>query len=117
MVTEHDVPSDDTQPTAIDQAALPDDSAPNNSAPSDSAPNDSAPNDSAPNDSAHVETDEELELETFDLDHDGKISIAEQERARLGLVDARLEEIAGEGGIKGKLAGGAHHILDKFDND
>ena len=102
MVTEHDVPSDDTQPTAIDQAALPDDS---------------APNDSAPNDSAHVETDEELELETFDLDHDGKISIAEQERARLGLVDARLEEIAGEGGIKGKLAGGAHHILDKFDND
>ena len=106
-MTEHDVPSDDTQPTAIDQAALPD----------DSAPNDSAPNDSAPNDSAHVETDEELELETFDLDHDGKISIAEQERARLGLVDARLEEIAGEGGIKGKLAGGAHHILDKFDND
>ena len=102
MVTEHDVPSDDTQPTAIDQAALPDDSAPNNS---------------APNDSAHVETDEELELETFDLDHDGKISIAEPERARLGLVDARLEEIAGEGGIKGKLAGGAHHILDKFDND
>ena len=101
-MTEHDVPSDDTQPTAIDQAALPDDS---------------APNDSAPNDSAHVETDEELELETFDLDHDGKISIAEQERARLGLVDARLEEIAGEGGIKGKLAGGAHHILDKFDND
>ena len=112
MVTEHDVPSDDTQPTAIDQAALPDDSAPNNS-----APNDSAPSDSAPTDSAHVQTDEELELETFDLDHDGKISIAEQERARLGLVDARLEEIAGEGGIKGKLAGGAHHILDKFDND
>ena len=112
MVTEHDVPSDDTQPTAIDQAALPDDSAPNNS-----ARNDSAPSDSAPTDSAHVQTDEELELETFDLDHDGKISIAEQERARLGLVDARLEEIAGEGGIKGKLAGGAHHILDKFDND
>ena len=100
-MTEHDVSSDDTQPTAIDHAALPDDGAP----------------DSAPDDSAHVETDEELELETFDLDHDGKISIAEQERARLGLIDARLEEIAEEGGIKGKLAGGAHHILDKFDND
>ena len=101
-MTEHEVPSDDTQPTAIDRAALPDDS---------------APDDGAPDDGAHVETDEELELETFDLDHDGKISIAEQERARLGLIDARLEEIAEEGGIKGKLAGGAHHILDKFDND
>jgi hypothetical protein len=38
-------------------------------------------------------------------------------RARLGLVDARLEEIADEGGIKGKLAEGAHHLLDKLDND
>lgn len=57
------------------------------------------------------------ELEAFDLDHDGKISIVESERARLGIVDARLEEIAEEGGLKGKLAEGAHHLLDKLDND
>lgn len=59
----------------------------------------------------------ELNLETFDLDHDGKVSATEDMRARLGLVDARLEEIAEEGGIKGKLAEGAHHLLDKLDND
>ena len=59
----------------------------------------------------------ELNLETFDLDHDGKVSATEDMRARLGLVDARLEEIADEGGIKGKLAEGAHHLLDKLDND
>ena len=57
------------------------------------------------------------ELEAFDLDHDGKISLVESERARLGIVDARLEEIAEEGGLKGKLAEGAHHLLDKLDND
>lgn len=59
----------------------------------------------------------ELDLEIFDLDHDGKVSATEDMRARLGIVDARLEEIAGEGGIKGKLADGAHHLLDKLDND
>jgi hypothetical protein len=59
----------------------------------------------------------ELNLETFDLDHDGKVSATEDIRARLGIVDARLEEIAEEGGIKGKLAEGAHHLLDKLDND
>ncbi len=57
------------------------------------------------------------ELEAFDLDHDGKISLVESERARLGVVDARLEEIAEEGGLKGKLAEGAHRLLDKLDND
>lgn len=60
---------------------------------------------------------DELELETFDLDHDGKISMIEAERARLGLVDARLEEIADEGGLKGSLAEAAHKVLDKLDND
>jgi hypothetical protein len=60
---------------------------------------------------------DELELEVYDLDHDGKISAVEAERARLGLVDARLEEIADEGGVKGKLADAAHHLLDKLDND
>jgi len=57
------------------------------------------------------------ELGAFDLDEDGKISIVEEERARLGLVDARLEEIAHEGGVKGKIADVAHKIVDKLDND
>ncbi len=60
---------------------------------------------------------EEVELEAYDLDGDGKISIIESERARLGLVDARLEEIAEEGGLKGKLADAAHNVIDKLDND
>ncbi|MEP7045236.1 MAG: hypothetical protein ABI949_01080 [Ilumatobacteraceae bacterium] len=62
-------------------------------------------------------TPEEVELETFDLDGDGKVSLIEAERARLGLVDARLEEIAGEGGVKGAIADAAHRVLDKLDND
>jgi hypothetical protein len=62
-------------------------------------------------------TAEELDLETYDLDGDGKISVVEAERARLGLVDARLEEIAEEGGLKGSIAEAAHKVLDKFDND
>ena len=60
---------------------------------------------------------EDVELDTYDLDGDGKISMIESERARLGLVDARLEEIAEEGGIKGKIADAAHHVIDKLDND
>jgi hypothetical protein len=59
----------------------------------------------------------EAELDAFDLDDDGKISIIEAERARLGVVDARLEELADQDGITGKLAKAAHEILDKFDND
>ena len=56
-------------------------------------------------------------LGAYDLDEDGKISLIESERARLGLVDARLEELAEEPGIKGKLADTAHKVLDKLDND
>ena len=62
-------------------------------------------------------TPDELDLETYDLDGDGKISAIEAERARLGLVDARLEEIAEEGGVKGALAEAAHKVVDKLDND
>ncbi len=62
-------------------------------------------------------TDAELELETYDLDGDGEIGVIDHERARLGLVDARMEEIAEEGGIKGFLAEAAHKVLDVFDND
>ncbi len=60
---------------------------------------------------------DEAELAAFDLDGDGKISMVEAERARLGLIDARLEEIAEEGGLKGSLAEAAHKIVDKLDND
>ena len=53
-------------------------------------------------------TPDELDLETYDLDGDGKISVIEEaERARLGLVDARLEEIAEEGGVKGSAGRGS----------
>ncbi|HUF96999.1 MAG TPA: hypothetical protein VMM60_02645 [Ilumatobacter sp.] len=55
--------------------------------------------------------------DAFDLDDDGKISIIEAERARLGVVDARLEELAQHDGVKGALAKAAHEILDKIDND
>ena len=60
---------------------------------------------------------DEAELEAFDLDHDGQIGVLESERARLGVVDARLEEVAQEGGIKGKIADVAHKVIDKLDND
>ncbi len=60
-------------------------------------------------------TDEQLE--NYDLDGDGKISLMENERARLGIIDARLEQISHEGGIKGFVAGAAHHLVDRLDND
>ena len=62
-------------------------------------------------------TPEELELETFDVDGDGKIGVIDAERARLGIIDARLEQIAEEGGLAGSLAGAAHNIVDRLDND
>ena len=62
----------------------------------------------------HV-TDEQIEA--YDLDGDGKISLIENERARLGIVDARLEQIADEGGVKGAVADAAHRVVDRLDND
>ncbi len=62
-------------------------------------------------------TDEALDLVSYDLNDDGKISPLEGARAELGLVDARLEQLAQEPGVKGKLADAAHHLLDKLDND
>jgi len=59
----------------------------------------------------------EEDLETYDLNEDGKISMSDVERARLGEIDARLEQIAEEPGIRGKIAGAVHKVLDKFDND
>lgn len=57
------------------------------------------------------------QLEAYDLDGDGKISLVENERARLGIIDARLEQIAEEGGVKGAVADAAHHLIDRLDND
>ncbi len=65
-----------------------------------------------------VENDDEaLQLDAYDLDEDGKFSVVEDARANLGIVDARLEELAEEPGLKGRLANAAHHIVDKIDND
>ena len=63
------------------------------------------------------ESDAELDLVSFDLNDDGKISPIEGARQEIGLVDAHLEAIAKEGGVKGKLADAAHHVLDRLDND
>ena len=64
-----------------------------------------------------VENDEAVRLDAYDLDDDGKISLVEDARANLGVVDARLEELADEPGLKGRLANAAHKITDKLDND
>ena len=61
--------------------------------------------------------DPHVDTETFDLDGDGKVSMAEEARARMGLLDARLEEAAEKGGITGKIAGVVHKLTDKLDND
>jgi hypothetical protein len=61
--------------------------------------------------------DEESFIAAYDLDGDGEVSAVEDVRGKLGLADARLEQIAEEGGAKGKIADAVHHIVDKFDND
>ena len=61
--------------------------------------------------------DKENRLAAYDLDGDGEISAIEDARAQLGVVDARLEQVAEEGGVKGKIADAAHQIVDKLDND
>ncbi|WP_040493034.1 hypothetical protein [Ilumatobacter nonamiensis] len=61
--------------------------------------------------------DEEVQLGAFDLDGDGKVSPVEDLRADLGLLDARLQQVAEEGGVKGKIADAAHHVVDRLDND
>lgn len=56
-------------------------------------------------------------LAAYDLDGDGEVSIGEDARARLGMVDAQLQQTAEEGGVRGKIADAAHQIVDKLDND
>jgi len=66
------------------------------------------------------DSDEALQIETFDADHDGKIGLIDGYRAQLGLVDAELELAADKAdhkGLKGHLADAAHKIVDKLDND
>ncbi|MDP2290569.1 MAG: hypothetical protein Q8M22_05230 [Actinomycetota bacterium] len=73
--------------------------------------------DDTPTEAPEPEATDETELDAYDLDGDGEISVLEAERARLGLVDARLEEIAEHGGITGAIADVVHKVVDKLDND
>lgn len=57
------------------------------------------------------------EVDAYDLDDDGKISIVEMGRAQIGIVDAHMEELAEHDGVTGKLAEVAHKVLDALDND
>jgi hypothetical protein len=68
-------------------------------------------------DSTPSPEEQEAAVEAQDLNEDGKVSIIEELRSDLGVVDARLEAIADEGGVKGKLAKAAHEVVDKLDND
>lgn len=61
--------------------------------------------------------DKASRLEAYDLDGDGQVGPIEDIRARLGVIDAHLEEVVEEGGVKGKIADAAHHIVDRLDND
>ena len=61
--------------------------------------------------------DKEIRLGAYDLDGDGKVGPIEDLRAGLGLLDAQLEGAAEEGGVKGKIADVAHHLVDRIDND
>ena len=70
-----------------------------------------------PDSSTDEQANEESYVAAFDLDGDGEVSAVEDARATLGLADARLEQIAEEGGAKGKIARAAHKIVDKLDND
>lgn len=65
----------------------------------------------------HVEEAAPEEVEAYDLDDDGKVSLVELGRAQLGIVDARMEELAEREGLGGKLAEAAHKVLDAIDND
>ena len=69
------------------------------------------------NHSPSAESDDDARLAAYDLDEDGTVSLGEDARARLGIIDARLAAIAAEPGLKGKVAGIAHRIVDKIDND
>jgi hypothetical protein len=60
---------------------------------------------------------DDAELDAYDLDEDGRVSLTENVRGELGMLDARAAEVAEEEGLKGKLGKAAHRLLDKLDND
>jgi hypothetical protein len=62
-------------------------------------------------------SNEESYVAAYDLDGDGEVSPVEDARGFLGLADARLEQVANEGGTRGKVAGAAHRLVDRLDND
>lgn len=64
-----------------------------------------------------ADSENDVVLGAYDLDGDGKVSVVEDARATLGVIDARLEELAEKPGVRGKLAEAAHEVLDKLDND
>ena len=64
-----------------------------------------------------AEAADEAALEAYDLDGDGRISLTEDVRAELGMIDAHAAEEAEKPGFKGKVAKAAHRLLDKLDND
>lgn len=64
-----------------------------------------------------ADPNEESYVAAYDLDEDGEVSPVEDARGFLGLADARLEQLADEGGAKGKVAEAAHRIVDRLDND
>ena len=65
----------------------------------------------------HFEEAPPEEIEALDLDDDGKVSLVEMGRAKIGIVDAKMEELATRGGMTGKLAEAAPRVLDAIDND
>jgi hypothetical protein len=66
---------------------------------------------------AEMEGDDTAELDAYDLDDDGKVSLTENLRGELGMLDAQAEQAAEEPGLKGTTAKAVHRILDKLDND
>ena len=55
-------------------------------------------------------------LDAYDLDGDGRISLTENVRGELGMLDAAPR--AGRGArTEGKVARATHRLLDKLDND
>jgi hypothetical protein len=58
--------------------------------------------------------DKASRLEAYDLDGDGHVGLVEDARATHGVIDARLEQMANEGGEEGKIADAAHHLADRL---
>jgi hypothetical protein len=85
----------------------------------EATPTDEQPADAADETSAEEQAaaDEQVTVDAFDLDGDGKVSLTEDWRAEIGIVDARAEELADKPGVKGKVARAVHRLLDRFDND